>query len=67
MEYTEKRWRCDHCQRDVRRGVMPPGWKEIRLDMYGNQAHYCADPLCIEAGRRFVKGNYPSAIEQFDE
>jgi len=48
MEYLEKRWKCDFCGRDVKRGVMPPsGWQEIRVDFYGNQIHCCADNACL--------------------
>jgi len=46
-EYKEKRWRCDYCGRDVKRGVMPPsGWQEVRVDFYGNVTHCCADAAC---------------------
>ena len=43
MEYLEKRWRCDFCGRDVKRGVMPPsGWHEAN----SNTTHCCADIHC---------------------
>lgn len=61
-EYTEKRWRCDSCGLDVRRGVIPPaGWREVRLDMYGNTTHCCADGACVAKLEAFCKANYPSA------
>lgn len=47
-EYKQLRWVCDYCKRDVKRGVMPPpGWHEVRVDMYGNVTHCCADQACF--------------------
>ncbi len=64
-EYMEKRWSCDFCGRNVKRGVMPPsGWQEIRLDMYGNVTHCCADAACQMKLTLFCKDNYPTAMEQ---
>lgn len=49
-EYIQKRWKCDFCGRDVKRGVMPPaGWLEIKVDFYGNTIHCCPDRNCREA------------------
>lgn len=67
-EYLQKRWKCDYCGRDVKRGVMPPpGWQEIRLDMYGNTSHSCADSDCVAKLKAFVRDNYPSAMEQVNK
>ncbi len=64
-EYTERRWRCDYCARNVKRGIMPPkGWREIRLDMYGNVVHCCDCVGCEIKLREFLQNNYPSALEQ---
>lgn len=58
MEYTEKRWRCDFCGRDVKRGVMPPsGWEEVVTDHYGNASHCCADNACKMKLSTFCKQN----------
>jgi hypothetical protein len=45
-EYTQNRWRCDWCGRDVKKGdAVPSGWHES-ADFYGNTWHCCADPTC---------------------
>lgn len=47
MEYKQTRWVCDFCKRDVKCGDVPPsGWQEVRMDMYGNVVHCCADVAC---------------------
>lgn len=62
MEYIEKRWRCDQCSRDVKRGVMPPsGWQEVVIDFYGNTMHVCPNPACVAKTEMFLRENYPSA------
>ena len=68
MEYKQTRWVCDYCQRDVKRGVMPPpGWQEVTLDMYGNTTHCCADGACVMRMELFVRDNYPSALVNVQE
>lgn len=66
-EYMQKRWVCDICKRDVKRGVMPPpGWYEILLP-YGNAVHCCADDVCVTKLKEIVKAEWPSALDQFNE
>lgn len=54
-ECTEKRWRCDFCNRDIRRGVMPPAkWLEAN-DSYGNAVHCCDRDGCQTEMREFCE------------
>lgn len=46
-EYTERRWKCDFCGRDVKREPdRPRWWAEIRVDYYGNSVHCCDVLAC---------------------
>lgn len=59
-EFTKKFWRCDHCGREVQRGVMPPpGWFEA-LSFYGPVFHACREQECRHAAKVFLENNYPS-------
>ena len=56
-EHTQRRWRCDHCGRDVKKGdTQPPGWHESS-DYYGNTWHCCSDVQCVTWMARFNAEN----------
>lgn len=59
-EFTKKFWRCDHCGREVQRGVMPPpGWFEaIWRGPDWVLYHACNDAECRSACLAFLKREY---------
>lgn len=57
-EYTEKRWRCDFCGHNVKRGVMlPSGWTEIIVDASDGKEifHFCSDDQCYAKAAKLME------------
>ncbi len=62
MIYTEKRVKCDYCQRNMKvDGVaappMPKGWQSSQVDFYGNEVHCCDQHECFAKHGKFMQEN----------